>query len=105
MDNKRCTACKCRRKRPTGQKHHAKAAHGASIRTHNVMPMDDARFIYGRPTQKDDKVLVKMYVPRRLKTGLDTLKITRGKNLQQLAAEAIEQYLARECASSPTREA
>lgn len=59
--------------------------------------MDDSEFIYGRPiTRADEKVLVKMYVPRRLKTGLDTLKITRGKNLQQLAAEAIEQYIARE---------
>lgn len=59
--------------------------------------MDDTEFIYGRPiTRADEKVLVKMYVPRRLKTGLDTLKITRGKNLQQLAAEAIEQYIARE---------
>lgn len=59
--------------------------------------MDDSKFIYGRTSPRpDEKVLVKMYVPRHLKTGLDSLKITQGKNLQQLAAEAIEQYLTRE---------
>ena len=60
--------------------------------------MDERRFLYGRPSgpSPDEKVLVKMYVPRRLKTRLDTLKLTGGKNLQQLAAEALEQYLDRE---------
>jgi hypothetical protein len=58
--------------------------------------MDETEFIYGRRNVADEKVLVKMYVPRRLKTGLETLKLKHRKNLQQLAAEAIEQYLARE---------
>ena len=67
--------------------------------------MDETDIIYGRtpPHKTDAKVLVKMYVSKRLKTGLDTLKLTRGKNLQQLAAEAIEQYLARELARAPHR--
>ncbi|MBW3584046.1 MAG: hypothetical protein KY455_13225 [Euryarchaeota archaeon] len=65
--------------------------------------MREHDFIYGHPVHDEttDKVLVKMYVPKRLKRGLDSLKLTRGKNLQQLAAEAIEQYLARELHPEP----
>lgn len=60
--------------------------------------MQETDFIYGRATgaAPDPKVLVKMYVPKRLKTGLDSLKLTSGKNLQELAAEAIEEYLERQ---------
>lgn len=60
--------------------------------------MQETEFIYGRPhlESADSKVLVKMYVPKRLKTGLDSLKIASGRNLQELAAEAIEEYLQRQ---------
>ncbi len=67
--------------------------------------MHETEFIYGRPDAPapDNKVLVKMYVPKRLKTGLDSLKIASGKNLQELAAEAIEQYLQRELVARHAR--
>lgn len=66
--------------------------------------MNDHSFIYGRPETSEhaDKVLVKMYVPKRLKTALDTLKLVSGRKLQEIAAEAIEQYVAREMAHQIT---
>ena len=61
--------------------------------------MDETSFIYGtQPSDEDDKVLVKMYVPRHLKTRLDTLKLISGRKLQELGAEALEEYLTRELA-------
>ena len=67
--------------------------------------MQETDFIYGRADMPppDNKVLVKMYVPKRLKTGLDSLKIASGRNLQELAAEAIEQYLQRELQARTVR--
>ncbi len=59
--------------------------------------MDETPFIYGfKPAPDKEKVLVKMYVPKDLKTRLDTLKLVSGRKLQELAAEALDQYLTRE---------
>jgi hypothetical protein len=60
--------------------------------------MDENSFIYGTQNDADDKVLVKMYVPKHLKTRLDTLKLISGRKLQELGAEALEEYLNKQMA-------
>lgn len=61
--------------------------------------MDENTYIYGtQATSDSDKVLVKMYVPKQLKTRLDTLKLISGRKLQDLAAEALDEYLTRQLA-------
>lgn len=58
--------------------------------------MDETSFIYGRTPTEDKRVIVKVSVPRSLKVRLETLKMMLGRNLQDLAAEALEEYLDRE---------
>lgn len=66
--------------------------------------MDENSYIYGtRNTSDEDKVLVKMYVPKHLKTRLDTLKLVTGRKLQDLAAEALDEYLTRQLAHWTTK--
>ncbi len=61
--------------------------------------MNENSYIYGtQATSESDKVLVKMYVPKHLKTRLDTLKLITGRKLQDLAAEALDEYLTRQLA-------
>jgi predicted transcriptional regulator len=68
--------------------------------------MNEYSFIYGRTeSATGEKVLVKMYVPKRLKTALDTLKLVSGRKLQDIAAEAIEQYVNRELAMQTAKRA
>lgn len=56
--------------------------------------MNDHDYIYGAKPKTDELVVVKVCVPKRLKTRLESLKLLSGRNIQDMATEAIESYLA-----------
>jgi len=56
--------------------------------------MNDHDYIYGAKPKGDELVVVKVCVPKKLKTRLESLKLLSGRNIQDMATEAIESYLA-----------
>lgn len=57
--------------------------------------MDERDYIYGPKPKDDELVVVKVCVPRVLKTRLESLKLLSGRNIQDMATEAILDYLGR----------
>lgn len=56
--------------------------------------MNDHDYIYGTKPASNELVVVKVCVPKKLKTRLESLKLLSGRNIQDMATEAIESYLA-----------